>query len=144
MPSDHVGVLALGAIPLSRPSVAERDAGERRPRRSSSPAWARATSSPRAPAAGRPTLDIGLAAVWLRSAGTANAGFVGGRRATSTAARAARLGLALAVTPLFRLRADVLTGVITQGTSIQLATHEVATWGQPFVLPSAGVDFGWF
>ena len=62
---------------------------------------------------------------------------------TSGAAPFVRLGLACAVTPLFRLRADVLAGVITQGTSIQLAEHQVASWGQPFVLPAAGVDFGW-
>ncbi|WP_437485574.1 hypothetical protein WME75_01225 [Sorangium sp. So ce1014] len=56
----------------------------------------------------------------------------------------ARLGVAFAVTPAFRLRADVLASVIAQGVSIQITEHDTVTWGQPILLTSAGVDFGWF
>jgi hypothetical protein len=142
MPSEHVGVLALAALPLSRPQVSGAP-GSADLEVLFAGVGARFLFTTRA-SRWAPTADLGFAAVWLRSAGTGNAGFRGGSDTNSTAAPFVRLGLAFAVTPLFRLRADVLTGVITQGTSIQLAEHQVASWGQPFVLPAAGVDFGWF
>ena len=82
-------------------------------------------------------------AVWLRSTGTANLGFLATAPSAVTAAPFARLGLAFALTRSLRLRADVLAGVIGQGVSLQVETNEIATWGNPLVLSSVGVDFGW-
>ena len=48
-----------------------------------------------------------------------------------------RFGMAVAPTPRFRIRADVLASVIVQGTSIQIAEQEVATWGRPVALFAA-------
>ncbi len=142
MPSEHVGVVALGAIPLTHPQVLGAPGGADLEVLLAGGGARFVFTTPASRWA--PSADVGVTAVWLHSAGTANPGFVAGTASASTAGLFGRLGLAVAVTPLFRLRADVLAGGIPQGTSIQLAEHQVATWGKPFVLASAGVDFGWF
>lgn len=141
MPSEHVGVSALAAIPLSGARIEQAPGsvdlavllvggGARFLFTARESAWS-------------PTADLGLMAVSLRSAGTANPGFRASEPSALTAAPFARLGLAFALTPSLRLRADVLAGVIVQGVSIQVAQREIATWGKPLVLSSFGVDFGW-
>jgi hypothetical protein len=141
MPSDHVGVFALAAIPLTSAHVVGAEgsadltillAGGGARFGFASPAstvW--------------PSLDIGLCAVSLRSVGTASAGFVASSPSAVAASPFARLGLSVAPTARLRLRADVLAGVVAPGVSIQFARHEIATWGRPLVLSTIGVDFGW-
>jgi hypothetical protein len=139
--SDHVGLCALAAIPLTSARV------------EGSPGSAALTvllagggarflfASPRS--AWSPSTDLGVLAVSLHSAGTANPGFIASSPSAVTAAPFARLGLAFAPTPTLRLRADLLGGVVVPAASIQFAAHEIATWGQPLVLSTFGVDFGW-
>jgi hypothetical protein len=141
MPSDHVGVFALAAIPLTGAHIA-------RPQGSADLTILLAGGGVRflpasATSAWIPSIDLGLAAVSLRSAGTANPGFVASSPSAVTAAPFARLGLAFAPLPRLRLRADVLAGLATPGITVQFAQHEIATWGAPLVLSTVGVDFGW-
>jgi hypothetical protein len=89
-------------------------------------------------------VDLGVMAISLRSTGIGNPGFRSGTSSAVTVAPFARAGIAFAVTPLFRLRADLLGSVSVQNISVQIAKHEVATWGKPMILSSVGVDFGWF
>ncbi|WP_433932792.1 hypothetical protein AB3662_01375 [Sorangium cellulosum] len=141
MPSEHVGVVAFAAIPLTgarleRPqfsvdlSVQLTGAGVRFTTRADR--WA-------------PSADVGLAVVSLQSSDVVvRSGFGDGDSSAMTVAPFARLGLAFAVTPGFRLRADVLASVVVEGASIQIAEHDIATWGRPIMLSSAGIDLGWF
>ncbi|WP_437756396.1 hypothetical protein [Sorangium sp. So ce1389] len=141
MPSEHVGVVAFAAFPLTsarleRPqlsvdlSVQLTGAGVRLTTRADR--WT-------------PSADVGLAVVSLQGSGmVVTSGFSDGESSAMTVAPFTRLGLAFAVTPSFRLRADVLASVIAQGVSIRTAEHDIATWGRPIMLSSAGVDLGWF
>ncbi|MEP7125630.1 MAG: hypothetical protein ABJE95_32165 [Byssovorax sp.] len=141
MPSDHLGVCALAAIPLTSARISNAagsadltvvlaGGGARFLFLSPESAWS-------------PSADVGLLAVSLHSAGIANAGFVASSPSAVTAAPFARLGLAFAPVPTLRLRADVLAGVVVPAVAINFAAREIATWGQPLVLSSVGVDFGW-
>jgi hypothetical protein len=75
--------------------------------------------------------------------GSANTGYRPVASGAWTAAPFARVGLAFAVNATLRVRADVLATGIFQGVSIELAQQEVATFGAPIVVASAGIDFGW-
>jgi hypothetical protein len=141
MPSEHVGVFALAAIPLTSGRI-EGSQGSADLRILLAGGGARFLFTKRE-SSWSPTVDLGVMAVSLRSTGTANPGFIASAPSALTAAPFARLGLAFALTRVFRLRADVLAGVVAQGVSIQFAQHEIATWGKPLVLASVGVDFGW-
>ncbi|WP_437972174.1 hypothetical protein WMF04_24040 [Sorangium sp. So ce260] len=142
MPSAHVGVSGFAAIPLARLRVEGAQGGADLAVLLAG-VGLRFVPTPRA-ARWAPSVDLGAMAVSLQSDGTASAGFVARSVSAATAAPFARAGLAFAPTPMLRVRADVLVGAILQGVSIQLAASEAATWGRPIVLPSAGVDFGWF
>jgi hypothetical protein len=141
MPSDHVGVCALAAIPLTSARV-EGAQGSADLTILLGGGGARFTFASRA-SAWSPSADLGVLAVSLRSAGTAKPGFVASSPSAVTGAPFARLGLAFAPIPTLRLRADVLAGLVAQGVAIEFARHEVATWGKPLVLSTLGVDFGW-
>lgn len=141
MPGEHVGVFALAAIPLSSARL------ERSQLSVDLSALLAGGGVRFATREGRmaPSVDLGLAVVSLWSSGrVVSSGFPGGESAAVTVAPFARLGVAFAVTPGFRLRADLLASVIARGVSIQIAEHDTVTWGQPILLTSAGVDFGWF
>jgi hypothetical protein len=142
MPSEHVGVTGLAAIPLSSPGI-ERSEGRVELRALLAGAGVRFLITTRASRWG-PSVDLGVMAISLRSTGIGNPGFRSGTSSAVTAAPFARAGIAFAVTPLFRLRADLLGSVSVQNISVQIAKHEVATWGKPMILSSVGVDFGWF
>ncbi|MGK3997556.1 hypothetical protein [Sorangium sp. So ce1024] len=141
MPSERVGVVAFAALPLTgaRLERAQRSVdlsvqltgvGVRLTTRADR--WA-------------PSADLGLALVSLRGTGmTVRSGFGNGESSAMTVVPFLRLGLAFAVTPRFRLRADILASAIAEGVSIQSAERDIATWGQPMMLSSAGVDLGWF
>jgi hypothetical protein len=142
MPSEHVGATLFAVIPLSRPDVAGvpgsadlaaglGGVGARFLLTSRASRWA-------------PTIDAGLAVIGLGSKGVANTGYAGSSVLAATAAPFLRVGLAFAPTPRFRVRADLLGGVVIEGVSIELATHQAATWGTPLGLLSAGVDVGLF
>jgi hypothetical protein len=142
MPSEHVGLSAFAAIPFSDAHVAPpggsvdlkvvlAGGGVRFLFTTRASRWA-------------PTADVGLMGVSIHSDGATTSGTRARTDAKAAAAPFARLGLAFAVTPNFRVRADALTGVIAQGVSIHFAGTEVATWGRPFFLLGAGADFGWF
>jgi hypothetical protein len=137
-PTRHFGAVALVAVPLVSPQVTSvHDA-------------ARADLSALiAGGGGRflftaperrwvPSADVGAAAVWLRSTGTA------GVSSSVVCAPFVRFGVAFAPWTKLRLRADVLASVIVQGVSVQLVGRDAATWGLPIVLASAGADVGWF
>jgi hypothetical protein len=141
MPSEHAGVIALAAIPLTSARI-EGTQGSVDLTVLLAGGGARFLFTTRESLWG-PTMDLGVMAVSLRSAGTASAGFVASAPSAVTAAPFARLGLSFELTRSFRLRADVLAGVVAQGVSIRFAQHEIATWGKPLVLTSVGVDFGW-
>jgi hypothetical protein len=142
MPLDHVGAAAFVSIPLTAPSASAQQGsvslralfaggGVRFVFTSPASRWA-------------PSVDLGLVAAVLDATGTGSPGFLGKQPSGVTAAPFARAGVAFAVSRLFRLRADLLVGVLAQGVSLRIVNSEVATWGQPFALASAGVDFGWF
>ncbi|AUX46466.1 hypothetical protein SOCE26_079720 [Sorangium cellulosum] len=141
MPSEHVGVVAFAAIPLT-------SARHERPDLSVDLSALLVGGGVRfTPRARRwaPSADLGLAALSLRTAGlVAGADATTGESSAVTVAPFTRLGLAFAVTPWLRLRADVLTGAIVQGVSVQIEGNEIATWGRPFLLSSAGVYIRWF
>lgn len=142
MPSEHFGLSAFVAIPLSASRfegttggvdlrVLLAGGGLRLLLTSRASRWA-------------PTIDVGLAGVSLQSSG---ARADGSKSATDSAAAPApftRVGLGWAITPLLRVRADVMGGVIAQGVSLRFAGEEAARWGRPFALIGAGLDFGWF
>ncbi|HEY4121797.1 MAG TPA: hypothetical protein VGM56_28215 [Byssovorax sp.] len=91
-----------------------------------------------------PTLDIGMAAVLLRSSGSASQGYVSGTSSGAGAAPYLQPGIAFWASRTVRVRADVLVGLLAAGATVTLGSQRAATWGAPFVLPSAGLDFGWF
>ncbi|WP_434045070.1 MULTISPECIES: hypothetical protein [Sorangium] len=141
MPSEHVGAVAFAAIPLTSARI-ERANLDVDLSVQLTGGGARFTTR-----AGRwaPSADLGLAVVSLQSTGmVVSSGFSNGEPSTMTVAPFTRLGLAFAVTPTFRLRADVLASVVVEGVSIQSAGREIATWGRPILLSSAGIDLGWF
>jgi hypothetical protein len=143
MPSDHVGVMAFGLFPISHASV-KAETGSADLSVLLAGAGARFLFTTRA-SRWAPTADLGLTAVVMSSA--ADTAIPGLQRTSSSATALSpfvRLGVAFAATPTARIRADILGGVIAQGASIQFAGQVVATWGQPFVASSLGVDFGWF
>lgn len=142
MPSEHLGISAFVAVPLTSAHIAPDGGGVdlevllaggsvRFLFTSRASRWA-------------PTVDVGVLGVSIHSDGASSNGTHAHAASAATAAPFARLGLALALTPSFRLRADLLTGVIAQGVSIHFAGVEAARWGRPFALLGAGADFGWF
>src|SRR6185295_8509058 len=142
MPTDHVGVMAFAAVPLTDARI-QGAAGSADLRVVLGGGAARFLFTTRA-SRWAPTADLGVTAVSLKSTGVANEGYLPSAPGAVTAAPFGRVGLAFAPIPQLRLRADVLVGGIPAGVSIRFAKHEVATWGRPFALASAGVDFGWF
>ncbi len=142
MPSDHFGATLFAAIPLSRPDVTGA-AGSVDLAAGIGGVGARFLLTTRA-SRWAPTIDGGMVVFGLASKGSANAGYVSGSSFAATPAPFVRAGIAFAPTPRFRVRADVLGSVLVQGTSVRLAGTEVATWGQPVGLFTAGVDVGLF
>jgi hypothetical protein len=143
MPSDHIGGMIFAAFTPSPPEVTR--AGN--------------TASLTAVLAGGgarfcftaptsrwlPWADVGVTAIVVTSRATATAqGFTQASSTAATPAPFARLGLAFALSPVVRLRADVLAGVVAQGVTVQFGSAGSATWGRPLVAPTLGVDFGWF
>jgi hypothetical protein len=144
MPSEHVGVMAFGDFPITKRTIT-RAAGSADLSVVLVGAGLRALFTTRA-STWTPTADLGITAVVMSSSSSSAAQGFDNRNpaAAATAAPFIRFGVAFAPTTVLRIRADVLAGVVSQGVTIQFGNQAAATWGQPFVLPSLGVDFGWF
>jgi hypothetical protein len=143
MPSDHVGGMIFAAFSPSPPEVSH---GGSSAELSSVLAGAGARFVFTPPTSRWvPWADLGVDAVVVTSrATTTAAGFTQSSATAATPAPFGRLGLAFALTPLVRLRADVLVNVVAQGVTVQFGSTGVATWGRPIAAPTLGVDFGWF
>jgi hypothetical protein len=145
VPTEHVGVLGFVAIPLSHPLVND-PAGTGTAELT---VWLaggglRFLFLSRASRLA-PTLDVGVAAAVLGVKGAnASPGFVPEASSAAVAAPYLRLGSAYGITNNLRFRADLLLGTTVRGASVRFAQQNVASWGQPFVLVSTGLDFGWF
>ncbi len=87
---------------------------------------------------------MGVTAISLQLTGSAAEGFTARDSGAWTAAPYLRAGLAFAASPMLCVRADVLATGILQGAAGQLAGQGVATFGEPIVVTTAWVDFGWF
>lgn len=142
IPIDHIGFCAFASIPLSRPRV-EGSAGSADLATVMAGGGIRFVLTEQA-SAWTPSVDMGLTAITLQLTGSANEGFAAGDRGAWTAAPYVRAGLAFAANPMLRVRADVLATGIFQGVAVRLAGEKAATFGEPIVVTSAGVDFGWF
>jgi hypothetical protein len=91
-----------------------------------------------------PSIDVGAMLLHLTSGARAEKGFIGLSSSASAAAPFVRVGLARSLPLPVRLRADVLVSALMQGVSVRVADREAATWGEPMVLISFGVDAGLF
>jgi hypothetical protein len=138
LPSEHVGLVALALLPLSGAEVtaaegtAELSAflaggGLRVAFAGTASRWS-------------PAIDLGFAATWLRARATVGGSTKDATSATGTAF--VRAGLGYAPMPRFRFRADVLAAWVGQGVSVRVADREIATWGQPLLVPSLGAEVG--
>jgi hypothetical protein len=141
MPSDRVGLMGFASIPLTRPQVSGA-AGSAELATTLAGGGVRFVFTDRS-SAWDPSLDMGLTAISMQLTASAGAGFRAIDAGAWTAAPFLRLGLAFAVSPMLRLRADVLATGAFQGVTVNIAQEEVATFGEPIVVTSAGVDFGW-
>jgi hypothetical protein len=142
MPSDHVGLAAFAAFPINHPRVeAKQGSADLTPILAGGALRFLFTTRGSVWA---PSLDLGVTAVSLASEGTASAPYSATSVSAVTAAPYARLGVAFAPTPMLRVRSDLLLGAVVQSVVVRFDKVEVARWGQPIVLASAGVDFGWF
>jgi hypothetical protein len=145
LPTEHVGLMGFVAIPLSHPLVNDPHGTAT----AELTVWlaggglrfaflSRANSF-------QPTLDIGVTAAVLGVKGAQpSIGFVAETSSAAVAAPYLRLGAAYGINTMLRFRADVLLGTTARGVSVRFVQQEAATWGQPFLLASAGLDFGWF
>lgn len=142
IPTAHVGAAAFVSLPLSRPSVSGRGGaadlsvllggvGMRFVLTPPESRWS-------------PSADAGVMVTSMESRGAASPGYLAKQVSATLAAPYLRAGLALAVTPMLRVRADVLFGFVVPGVSVQLAKREVAAFGLPILLSTLGADFGWF
>jgi hypothetical protein len=145
IPTEHVGLLGFAAIPLSHPQVQDpRGTGTAELTVWLGGGGLRFLFLSRASRLA-PTLDLGVAAAVLKVVGAnAGPGFVTEASSAAVAAPYLRPGVAYGITNNLRFRADLLVGTTARGASVRFAQQNVASWGQPFVLVSTGLDFGWF
>jgi len=140
--SDNAGLAVLGTIPLARAGI-ERPEGTVSLTVWTAGAAARVfLAEPQSPWA--PSIDLGALVLSFESAGYAERGYSAGSSSAWTGAPFARVGLAHSLAPPVRVRADLLVSALMQGVSVRVADREAATWGEPMVLLSLGVDAGWF
>lgn len=140
--SDNAGLAVLGTIPLASAGI-ERPEGTVSLTVWTAGAAARVfLAEPQSPWA--PSIDLGAMVLSVESAGYAGKGYTAGSSSAWTGAPFARVGLAHSLAPPVRVRADLLVSALMQGVSVRVADREAATWGEPMVLLSLGVDAGWF
>jgi hypothetical protein len=139
--SPHIGPFLFGGIPLSG-SETVRDEGSA-DLDVALMGWGLRFAFATPASRWVPALDVGLAAVSLQTSGSSER-LVERSESVLVLAPISRAGLAVAVTPTLRIRADVLVGAVVQGVSVRFGGREVATWGAPFVMPALGADWGWF
>jgi hypothetical protein len=140
--SENAGFAVLGTIPLASAGI-ERPEGM-----VSLTVWTAGAAvrlflaEPQSPWA--PSIDLGALVLSVESVGYAEKGYVAGSSSAWAGAPFARVGLAHSLAPPVRVRTDLLVSALMQGVSVRVADREAATWGEPMVLLSLGVDAGWF
>lgn len=97
--------------------------------------------SPRPPeAALHPSVEAGLAGVWLLISGAARTGYAGKTDNLLFAAPYLRAGASLTISPQIALRASVLGAVALPEPVVSFAGREAATFGRPLLLGSGGLE----
>jgi hypothetical protein len=136
MPSEHVGASAFIAVPIVKPSQNPSAPISLTPivgggaiRFALTERGARWT----------PTIDGGIAVIGLEANGAGATSASG-----INAAPYLSIGAGYAVSKNLRLRADVLAAMLASAAKIENDGQPIATWGKPIVMPSLGVDCGWF
>jgi hypothetical protein len=141
LPSEHVGLVALAVLPVSAAQITATDGtaelsaffgggGVRVAFADRTSRWS-------------PGVDLGFGATLLRARTTA-AEWTSSDTTSMTGTAFVRAGVGYAPIPRLRFRADLLAAWIGQGVSVRMAGREVATWGQPLVVPSLGAEIGLF
>lgn len=140
--SEHAGLSLLASLPLASARV-ERPEGT-----ATLTTWmvGGALRLSLAPRERRwvPCVELGVLGMSLEGSGSPGAGFESRTASSAAVAPFLRVGLAFALTPRLRLRADGAVGGVAQEVSLRIANQEAATWGSPFAFPSLGIDYGWF
>jgi hypothetical protein len=90
-----------------------------------------------------PTIDAGLAVVALTASSTHSRDSTADVTSRTAAAPYLAAGLAWAMTTNVRVRADLLV-VVAQEAIVSNDDQRIGTWGAPIVMPSFGLDAGWF
>jgi hypothetical protein len=88
----------------------------------------------------QPDAGIGLGPAFLRMRGAAATAYDDATDVVTSAALAARFGLAVAVSPRLRLRLDGHIGALVPRPLVRFAGRTVADWGQPFGLGVLGLE----
>ena len=88
----------------------------------------------------QPDAGIGVGPAFARMRGSAAATYDDATDVVTSAAFAARLGLAVAVHPRVRLRLDGHVGALVPRTLVRFAGRTVAAWGQPFGIGTFGIE----
>lgn len=97
--------------------------------------------SPRPPeTALRPSVEVGLAGVWLLISGAARTGYAGKTDNLLFAAPYLRAGASFAVSPRIALRASLLGAVAMPEPVVSFAGREAATFGRPLLIGSGGLE----
>jgi hypothetical protein len=87
-----------------------------------------------------PSIGAGFSALWVRYLGKPANGYVGFSGDVFTAAPYLRAGTSVAITPRFRLRADVLGGAALRRPMVRFGDRLAAVWGAPFFAPSVAAE----
>ena len=85
-------------------------------------------------------IAAGLAAMWIRTNGTADAPHLGRRDDALTAMPFASLEVARALAPNVRLRASAFSAVAVPAVTVRFAGTEASTWGGPLLGLALGAD----
>lgn len=149
MPSDHVGLVALGLLPIGS---AELSVPEGRAELSAYLAGGGVRVAMLGPRSQwSPSIDIGFVGAWLHARTRSEA--LSSETDATTGAVFVRAGLGYAPIPRLRLRADVLAAWVGQGVEVRFKppfapdhnpARVMATWGQPLMVPSLGAEIGLF
>jgi hypothetical protein len=97
--------------------------------------------SPRPPGTAlRPSVEVGLAGVWLLISGAARTGYAGKTDNLLFAAPYLRAGASLSISPQIALRASALGAVALPEPVVRFAGRDAATFGRPLLLGSGGLE----
>jgi hypothetical protein len=88
------------------------------------------------------SLGLGAAIAELSMKGQPASGYAGEDASIATAGPVLRSCASIHVTPVLRLRAELLGGITAPRAVIRFAGREVAEWGRPFGLLTLGLEWG--